>query len=164
LAFIYCFNVFLLFPGRRNTYEKHRSEVVAGFSGFARYIFFTGCSKKPAKAEENTQIQISSTPQQDFDLGGYTVRIAQWWDASPNDRSSIARHKAAEEKYNCKIEYITITWDQIVSKFTSSVLSGEPIADIVLFEMTRALPVLAESDLIIPVDDYFDFNDRKWPL
>lgn len=127
------------------------------------YIFFTGCSKKPAKAEENTQIQISSTPQQDFDLGGYTVRIAQWWDASPNDRSSIARHKAAEEKYNCKIEYITITWDQIVSKFTSSVLSGEPIADIVLFEMTRALPVLAESDLIIPVDDYFDFNDRKWP-
>jgi len=45
------------------------------------YIFFTGCSKKPAKAEENTQIQISSTPQQDFDLGGYTVRIAQWWDA-----------------------------------------------------------------------------------
>jgi len=75
LGFYILLQCFLLFPGRRNTYEKHRSEVVAGFSGFARLHIFTGCSKKPAKAEENTQIQISSTPQQDFDLGGYTLEL-----------------------------------------------------------------------------------------
>ncbi|GAE87436.1 ABC transporter substrate-binding protein [Acetivibrio straminisolvens] len=126
--------------------------------------FFTGCTKKPASAEENTEPQVVfSTPRREIDLNGYTVKIAQWWDGSPKDRMSIERHRAAEEKFNCKIEYVTIAWDQIVSKFTSSVLSGEPIADIILFEMTKALPVFAESDLIIPVDDYFNFNHPKWP-
>lgn len=132
-------------------------------SVFLVSIFLNGCAEKPAKAEVNTETQVSNAPNCEYDLNGYTVKIAQWWDGSPQDKTIIDRYRAAEEKYNCKIEYVTITWDQIVSKFTSSVLSGEPIADIVLFEMTRALPVLAESDLIIPVDDYFDFNDPKWP-
>lgn len=126
-------------------------------------VFLAGCNKQPANAEENTEPQVSNTPGREFDLGGYTIKIAQWWDGSPKDRKAIERYKAAEEKYNCKIQYVTIAWDQIVSKYISSVLSGEPIADITLFEMTMALPVFAESDLIIPVDDYFDFNDPKWP-
>ncbi|HOM03739.1 MAG TPA: extracellular solute-binding protein [Acetivibrio sp.] len=133
------------------------------FAILLTFTFITGCAKKPASAEENPKPSVNYIPDQRFDLNGYTVKIAQWWDASPKDDATISRYKLVEEKYNCKIEHITITWDQIVSKFTSSVLSGEPIADIVLFEMTRALPVLAESDLIIPVDDYFNFDDSKWP-
>lgn len=124
----------------------------------------TGCGgEKPVKAQEDEEKKIEDVPTSEYDLKGETIRIAHWWDASPKDGSTVARYKAAEDKYNCKIEHITITWGQIVSKFTSSVLSGEPIADIVMFEMNRALPVFAESGLIIPVDEYFDFNDPKWP-
>ena len=123
-----------------------------------------GCGgKKPANAQEELDDPNEDLDVREIDMEGYTFRIAQWWDAGPDNNKARARQKRIEEKYNCRIEYITVSWDQIVSKFTSSVLSGEPMADIILFEMTRALPVFAEADLIIPVDDYFDFDDPKWP-
>lgn len=133
-------------------------------SAFLLLLSLAGChGGNSTQAEVNTETPVSSSPVREIDMEGYTFKIAHWWDETPTEEDDIARHKAVEEKYNCKIEYINIPWDQIVSKFTSSVLSGEPIADIILFEMTRAIPVFAESELIIPVDDYFDFSDPKWP-
>jgi ABC-type glycerol-3-phosphate transport system substrate-binding protein len=127
-------------------------------------LSLVGCNKEnSAKAEENTEAAANGTTVREIDMEGYTFKIAQWWDGSPNEEGEIARHKAVEEKYNCKIEYVIIPFHQIVSKFTSSVLSEEPVADIILFEAISAIPVFAASGFIIPVDEYFDFSDPKWP-
>lgn len=101
------------------------------------------------------------------DMGGYEFKIAAWWDGTPNDsteagKRNLALHKAAEEKYNCKITYVNIPHSDIVEKFTASVLAGSPIGDIVWLEANTAIPQMANSGYIIPVDDYFDFDDPKW--
>lgn len=130
----------------------------------AIFASLIGCNgKKPANAQEKSDEPNEDHDVAEIDMEGYTFKIAQWWDEAPDSEEAIFAQREVEKKYNCQIEYVTISWDQIVSKFTSSVLSGEPMADIVLFEITRALPVFAEAGLIIPVDDYFDFDDPKWP-
>lgn len=101
------------------------------------------------------------------DMGGYEFKIAAWWDGTPNDSSesgarAMALQKEAEKKYNCKVTYLFVPLSDIVQKLTASVMAGDPFADIVWLEANTAIPQMALSGYIVPVDDYFDFSDPKW--
>ncbi len=127
---------------------------------------FTGCNKsRPVEAGNDTQTPEASNKKatETIDLNGDTIKISAWWDSTPTDEDGKAAIAALEEKYNCKIEYVNIPFDSYVSKFNASVLAGEPVADIAYMEVTRAIPALAKAGTIIPVDEYFDFSDPKWP-
>ncbi len=129
-------------------------------------LSFTGCNKSPVEAGGDTQTPTETGDNkstQTIDLNGETIKISMWWDGTPADEEGKAAVLALEEKYNCKIEYINIPFDSYVSKFNASVLAGEPIADISYMEVARAIPALAKVGTIIPVDEYFDLSDPKWP-
>jgi len=103
-----------------------------------------------------------------FDLGGYTVRYAMWWDGAPNVNDPTGEMQAARDeelmkKYNFTFEFLNIPHSEIVEKLTSSALAGDPMADIVYLEAKQAIPALAESGIIQPLDDYFDFSDPRFP-
>lgn len=127
-------------------------------------ISFTGCGEKPVEAgdDDGPKATDDNVSAERSGLNGDTIKISMWWDGAPTTELAKATIKAIEEKYNCKIEYVSIPFEGYISKLNASVLSGEPMADIVYIE-ARTLPALTEADIIIPVDGFFDFSDPKWP-
>lgn len=100
------------------------------------------------------------------DLGGRVIRVAAWWDlepkgGTPSGDRQVARREEMEQKYNFKFEYVNVPWDQVVQTYSSSVMSGEPFADIATVEDNWVYN-LAASGFVTPLDSYFDFNNEKW--
>lgn len=141
---------------------------------FALIVSVVGCSNKdPNKATNDNARQTENTgsndnttteepkeePKQEesMDFGGKPLRIGQWWgmDAYLNDEEK-ARQKNVEEKYNTKIEYVTVT-DTTARLITSSV-AGEPFADIVMIPLREAFPKLVVEGYVQPLDDVIDLN------
>ncbi|MFD0712248.1 extracellular solute-binding protein [Paenibacillus sp. GCM10027626] len=153
---------------------------------FVLMMGLIGCSQSGKSAEQNNQPakQGEETEKPDgnsdeksnekldeqpaIDMNGETIKISHWVDITPKagtevgDRM-IAHQKMIEEKYNTKIEYITIPWgEETINKLTAAGLSGEPVADIVRLEVPWALGFM-KSGIVQPLDNIFDFNDPKWP-
>jgi len=98
---------------------------------------------------------VEETP---VDLGGRTIKLATWWDDTPqpNDAEGIAaveRKEELEKKYNIKIEWINIPFEDMMDKITTTTLAGEPFADIVVMEYKRAL-VPINDGLILPLSQF----------
>ena len=95
-----------------------------------------------------------------IDLGGRTIRISAWWDLTPpgetaGERAMLERIAELEEAYNMKIEFVQVPWDEYVDTFTTSVLAGEPFADIVRMEVKWALPAILNG-LLLEIDEFTD--------
>ena len=105
-----------------------------------------------------------------YDFGGRSIRYSAWWDLAPVAGSSegadkmIERMAEMEEKYNFKMEYINIPYEQTLETFSASVLAGDPYSDIAIVENTWFFPGLVLSGMIMPVDalGVFDFEEEKW--
>src|SRR5699024_11379317 len=65
---------------------------------------------------------------------------------------AYARWKEVEEKYNVTIEFTEIPYDEKIDHLTTTVLAGEPFADLVRMDPTQAAS-LAQEELILPLDD-----------
>lgn len=94
-----------------------------------------------------------------FDLGGITMRIAANSDRSPTPDTPegqlrLELQEAVEKKYNVKIEYIAVPQVDYMNVLTTSVLAGEPEADIWWMASAGAVPVLAQKGIIQPVTEY----------
>ncbi|WP_054958124.1 ABC transporter substrate-binding protein [Paenibacillus dakarensis] len=122
------------------------------------------------KEPEKTEPPAAEEPK--YDLKGETVRIGVWYDDAdprqlaekgPADEMQIKLIEEAEKKYNAKIEFVKFgDYGKYVENFTTTSLSGEPFADIVLLELFWAFPQLVNKDFIQPVDDFLDLNDPKY--
>ncbi|MEK0315787.1 extracellular solute-binding protein [Cohnella sp. 56] len=104
-----------------------------------------------------------SPPSDSFDMGGREIRIATWWDATPTadtpaGKASLDQLKAVEKKYNVKIKYLNVPYDQFTSKFTSTVLAGDPFADIVNYEYRWAIPAIVNGQML-KMSEYTDPED-----
>jgi len=111
------------------------------------------------KEEPKTEEPKTEEPKQEesMDFGGKTLRIGQWWGMGSylNDEEK-ERQKKVEEKYNVKIEYVTVP-DTTARLITSSV-AGEPFADIVMIPISSAFPKLVVEGYVQPIDDVIDLN------
>ncbi len=92
------------------------------------------------------------------DLGGRTIRIGAWWDDTPvgDTAGGLARLDKIEElqeKYNMKIEFINVPFDEYMDKFTTTVLAGEPFADVAIMEFKRAI-VPVKDGLVLPISEF----------
>jgi multiple sugar transport system substrate-binding protein len=101
------------------------------------------------------------------DLGGYTIRIGANYDDTPKEDSPIGlerikRLKEIEETYNVKIEYVTVPQKEIVEKFTSSVLAGEPFVEIMRIDHYNVIPSMAERGIVLPLDDLVDLHSQDF--
>ena len=99
------------------------------------------------------------TPDMDFDLGGRTIKVVSWWDMTigEDNPDNIQKKKNLEElqkKHNFKMEYIAIDYGEYQQKVTASLLSGQPIGDIVRLGKTYTVPTLVKQDLLTPIDEY----------
>ncbi|MFD0710701.1 extracellular solute-binding protein [Paenibacillus sp. GCM10027626] len=85
-----------------------------------------------------------------IDLGGRTIRIAAWWDERPQPemKDELARIDEVEKKYNVKFEFLNVPREEYLSKFTTTVLAGEPFADIVWLGYNWALPAALNGQLL----------------
>ncbi|KAB8125805.1 extracellular solute-binding protein, partial [Gracilibacillus oryzae] len=140
-------------------------------------------TEEPAETEENketnetdegensesTETEEAGTEEkyEAVDLGGRTIRIANHWDLTPQGGTELAdalveRMKEVEEKYNITFEFIVIPWEEKVNQVTSSIIAGEPLADIVGLDSAQAASLIQE-DYLIPLDDIVDLNDIYLP-
>ncbi|WP_020615448.1 ABC transporter substrate-binding protein [Paenibacillus daejeonensis] len=132
--------------------------VVAGCSG--------GNNEPPAPpVQENEPPAAEDPPAEepveevaDINLDGRTIRIAAWWDGMPagetaDEIAQLEKMAELEEAYNFKFEFINIPFEEYMDKFTTSVLSGEPFADVAVMEYKRAA-VPVKSGLVLPLSEF----------
>nr|WP_272036372.1 extracellular solute-binding protein [Paenibacillus sp. JJ-100] len=122
-------------------------------------------SGEAVQSENNTE--ADKTVQEDEaaktavdvpDLGGRVIKIAAWWDLKPagetaSDKARLDKIAEVEKKYNVKIEFVNVPFEEYMNKFTTSVLAGEPFADIVQMEYKSALPAILKGQLL-PLSDF----------
>lgn len=114
----------------------------------------------PAFAEE-------TDPWAGIDMGGATITIAYNWDYVPATSdyeynpetdgagvlTDLEAMKYVEEKYNCRVQRINLPWDQRIERITTSVMTGEPVADLILLDLQQILPLAAQG-LLLPLNDF----------
>ena len=120
--------------------------------------------------EHNTQndennVQNEGTNEETYDLGGRTIRLNFHVDLTPEEGTEtgdllVERWKEVEEKYNVTIEWTEIPYEEKIEHLTTTVLAGEPFADLVRMDPTQASG-LAQEGLIIPLDDIIDLSQSK---
>ena len=86
------------------------------------------------------------------------IKVASWWDLKPagttaGEKARLEKIAEIEKKYNCKIEFVNVPFEEYMNKFTTSVLAGEPFADIVRLEYKSALPAIMKGQ-ILPISEF----------
>jgi|GEM_PF-3076309 len=130
----------------------------------------TGSSTSPSASPSSSapaSQEPSETPVEYEDLGGVTVTFANWGDSNwskPGDDEKGQREQAFREElmknYNFKIEYVSIPDDSYLPTVTSSIMSGNPVGDVISL-MMDAVPGFAAKGLLYPLDTIqsYDFMD-----
>ncbi|MFD0714252.1 ABC transporter substrate-binding protein [Paenibacillus sp. GCM10027626] len=144
------------------------------------FMFVAACSQSgetkepdPPKTSEQSETNPETEPQEPvaeeppvINMNGQPIKILTWG-KGPTDETQegalqLERQNEVEKKYNTKIEWVTVPWGKSIEMVTAAGLSGEPVADIVLLDLYHAMPLIKEG-LLRPIDEYFDFDDPKWP-
>jgi ABC-type glycerol-3-phosphate transport system substrate-binding protein len=107
-----------------------------------------------------------ATPNPVDDINGYVVRTAAHWPGPERGLVSgdyvLDAWEEIMSEYNISREWIEMpNPDLVIEKMTATVLLGEPFADIIWIDGSRAIPTLADNNLILPLDDYIDFDDPR---
>ncbi|WEK54751.1 MAG: extracellular solute-binding protein [Candidatus Cohnella colombiensis] len=100
----------------------------------------------------------ASSDEMEFDLGGRTITIAAWWDATPAgntpaEQQILQNIQDLQKKFNFTLKYENVAYDQIAEKTISSVLAGQPFADIVRLARGMSFPGMVTKDILLPLDD-----------
>ena len=178
--------------------KKFKQALALGLIG-AMSIMTVGCggdaastsgdapAESPAEAEvvasESPEVEEAAAPYDKYpakDMNGRTFTFAYNWDAMPKEEPDPATAtvediykwenlKRVEEKYNCKIEFINVPYEEIATKLTTSVMAGDPYADGVNLSAQQAIPlaisgqIMALEDINLPEGDIFNDNDVLLP-
>lgn len=115
------------------------------------------------KVEEKKEEKVEEEPA--IDLKGRSIRFAAGWDISPHkdtpEHEELRQRKAEiEKKYNCKIEFSKDFNNEL---FTTSVLAGDPFADVVMMDIGFVY-ACQKKDLLYPFSDLknIDLTNPKW--
>jgi len=115
--------------------------------------------------EQNGENNEVGDDEETYDLGGRTIEINFHADMTPQEGTetgdlAYSRWKEVEEKYNVTIEFTEIPYDEKIDHLTTTVLAGEPFADLVRMDPSQAAS-LAQEELILPLDDVIDISQSK---
>ncbi len=112
------------------------------------------------KGSEKQEVEVR-------DLNKRTIRFLSNWEEpvkGNSDRENIywAKKIEVEETYNCTYEHIYLSDTTVYDTFISSILSGDPMADIVSYKR-NPFPAIRQG-LFYDLSDLkeFDFTDEKW--
>ncbi len=131
-------------------------------------------SKEEASADATESSEEADSAEDDkypaFDMGGRTIRVAMWWDryydsgdTDVNDNPDVTDVEMAqkqldnlrrlETKYNCKLEFVNVSWDGIKESIATSISAGKPEFDIYTIDLQFGVSALANG-LALPVSSY----------
>lgn len=119
----------------------------------------TNVENTPPKETTAATVAPTDEPEAEaVDLGGRVIKVAAWWDLKPpgetaSDKARLAKIAEVEKKYNVTIEFVNVPFEEMVNKFTASVLAGEPFADIIQLEYKAALPAILKGQ-ILPISEF----------
>ena len=104
-------------------------------------------------------VNPNATPEMDFDLGGKTIKLVSWYgelpgDGDPDDLQKKANLEALQEKHNFTLEMVIVDYGEYQEKVTASLISGQPVGDIIRIARPWMVPNLTSRDLFWPVDEY----------
>ncbi|TLS50868.1 extracellular solute-binding protein [Paenibacillus antri] len=117
-------------------------------------------------AEEPAEDAAAGTSDEfamDFDLGGREIKVTAWWDIKfEGDHPDVVAIREnideLQKKHNFTVSFVTTPYDKMVEQFTSSVMAGEPFADVVRLERRAAFPGLVTSGMMTPLNDIMDVD------
>ncbi|OBZ13095.1 MULTISPECIES: ABC transporter substrate-binding protein [Bacillales] len=114
--------------------------------------------KESAATEATAAPEEAAATPEPVDMGGRVIKVAAWWDLKPagtttSEKARLAKIEEVEKKYNVKIEFVNVPFEEYMPKFTATILSGEPFADIVQMEYKAALPAILKGQLL-PLSDF----------
>lgn len=151
--------------------QLHKQSATKAFLAIAALIAFApGClsaSGASEKSEAPFALPDSAQPGEAETTIGYSLRFAvpsgRTIDpASEVGRELLIQRQLIEARYNVRIRTVDLPASQIVPRLTSSVLSGDPFADVVELDVNDAIPALVEQNLLLPLDEYFAFDKPPW--
>ena len=101
------------------------------------------------------------------DMGGTPLRINAWWQVfnfeaerdpdEPGFRSLYTIYREAEQRYNTTLEFTVAGWGENVELLATSVLAGEPFADMVRLENWQAIPYAISRGLLTPLEHLYPY-------
>jgi len=112
--------------------------------------------------------------EQDIDLGGATIKIvydtsANWNPGQkPSDQAIANYPKAAvqyntienaKKKMNFNIKWVYRNHDYMIYEYMDACAAGTKYADILLTSPSRIFPTVALKKLLIPMDNFIDFEN-----
>lgn len=123
-------------------------------------ITVTSSSNKKLVAKCN----VTVVTQVSMNLKGRTITLM---DSAPAPGWSkydliMARQEDLQAKYNFKLKYISIPSDELAGKVASSIMAGQPVADVLLMNYNFFYPGLVNKGFVLPLDTLFDFSNPKW--
>ncbi|WP_246469697.1 ABC transporter substrate-binding protein [Cohnella nanjingensis] len=112
----------------------------------------------PASPSDSASPSPSDEPEPaPVDLGGRTIKISAWWGdiegKTAGEKAALEKRAELEKKYNVKIEWVNIPFAEYLDKLTTSILAGEPMADITMIEFKRALAPVKQG-LLLPLSEF----------
>lgn len=135
---------------------------------FVLLIGLVGCSsgeEASTEPEEETTEETTTTEEEAVDLGGRALKFANHWDMTPEGGTeygdlTVEYFEKVQEKYNVSVEYVVVPFEEKVNQLTTSILAGEPFADLVSLDSTQAAQLI-QQDYLILLDDILDLNTIK---
>ncbi|HAX96736.1 MAG TPA: hypothetical protein DCY35_09510 [Prolixibacteraceae bacterium] len=127
----------------------------------------TGTEVNEQVIEEESNETEENPAEEVFDLNGRTIIWKSWRDytAIPNTPEVLEVcnkfMKAAEEKYNFKIEFQKVP-STILNDYINSALAGIKFADVFETINSSAFPTLSNKNLLLVIDPYLNFNAPPW--
>ncbi len=141
----------------------------------ALLFLIAGCAKTPNNSGTSSQVSSGDPnafpPLPEFsglDLGGKTISFASWYNLAPQESSDTYVEQqdllaSIEEKYNCKVEFVTGgDWHTYQSAMLISLMSGTKYADMFYLNFQHAIPQLTNAGFLTPLDNYFDYDYFMW--
>jgi len=125
----------------------------------------TAGEKNPVKEDEPPKEEEPAEEEPTYDLGGRVIKIVNHWDMTPQEGTetgdmAVARWKEVEEKYNVKIEWSVVPWEEKINQLTASILAGEPMGDIIGIDSNQTAS-LVQQDYLFALDDLMDVSTTK---
>lgn len=134
-------------------------------------------AEETTKAAETTAAETSAAEAkapydkyEPVDMGGRTFTLVYNWDMIPATSDTVLDSSANQEmigklenlkriekKYNCKIQYVNVPYDQISEKLTTSVMAGKPFCDLINLSASQGMSAILANELL-SVDEYAPKN------
>lgn len=138
---------------------------------------FAACNKEeenvtatptPAQQEAEATVAPTEAPK---DLGGTEIIVGDWWTTDPapepatqKEEDTIAYREDFMKKYNFTLKRQNLgTWGEYQEIMVSSVMAGDPAADVFIMDQGFISAPLQQG-LLYPLQTIknFDFSEEKW--